>query len=101
MISYQLYNMERDLGINDNQYLIALTLFFFPYSLFEVCGGAESIFWNSCPDVTEAGQQCHSAETQAVNMAIHDDGIVGNSDGQSPEILTDPLLKIRIRRCTG
>ncbi|KAF9455044.1 MFS general substrate transporter [Macrolepiota fuliginosa MF-IS2] len=31
----KLYNMEKDLGINDNQYLIALTLFFFPYSLFE------------------------------------------------------------------
>ncbi|KAF5356139.1 hypothetical protein D9756_004072 [Leucocoprinus leucothites] len=31
----KLYRMEKDLGINDNQYLIALTLFFFPYSLFE------------------------------------------------------------------
>lgn len=31
----RLYNLERDLGINDNQYFIALTLFFFPYSLFE------------------------------------------------------------------
>ncbi|KAJ3565456.1 hypothetical protein NP233_g7613 [Leucocoprinus birnbaumii] len=31
----KLYHMEKDLGINDNQYLIALTLFFFPYSLFE------------------------------------------------------------------
>jgi hypothetical protein len=31
----QLYNLEHDLSINDNQYLIALTVFFFPYSLFE------------------------------------------------------------------
>jgi hypothetical protein len=32
----QLYNLEHNLRINDNQYLIALTVFFFPYSLFEV-----------------------------------------------------------------
>ena len=28
--------MEKDLHISDQQYLIALTLFFFPYALFEV-----------------------------------------------------------------
>jgi hypothetical protein len=28
--------MQDDLHINDKQYLIALTVFFFPYSLFEV-----------------------------------------------------------------
>lgn len=32
----QLYNLEKDIGINDRQYLIALTVFFFPYALFEV-----------------------------------------------------------------
>ncbi|KAJ8520100.1 hypothetical protein ONZ45_g3024 [Pleurotus djamor] len=32
----KLYNLERDLGITDQQYLIALTVFFFPYALFEV-----------------------------------------------------------------
>ncbi|KAI0339597.1 MFS general substrate transporter [Trametopsis cervina] len=32
----KLYGMERDLGINDTQYNIALTIFFFSYSLFEV-----------------------------------------------------------------
>lgn len=37
LMFWKLYNLERDLGINDNQYFIALTLFFFPYSLFEVC----------------------------------------------------------------
>ncbi|KAF4573040.1 hypothetical protein EYR36_007550 [Pleurotus pulmonarius] len=31
----KLYNLERDLGITDKQYLIALTVFFFPYALFE------------------------------------------------------------------
>ena len=34
----QLYNMTEDLHITDKQYLIALTVFFFPYSLFEVSG---------------------------------------------------------------
>lgn len=29
--------MEIDLHITDKQYLIALTVFFFPYALFEVC----------------------------------------------------------------
>jgi hypothetical protein len=32
----KLYNLEKDLHIIDSQYLIALTVFFFPYSLFEV-----------------------------------------------------------------
>ncbi|TFK77220.1 MFS general substrate transporter [Pluteus cervinus] len=31
----RLYGFQEDIGINDNQYLIALTVFFFPYSLFE------------------------------------------------------------------
>ncbi|GJE85744.1 MFS general substrate transporter [Phanerochaete sordida] len=31
----RLYNMQTDLHITDTQYLIALTVFFFPYSLFE------------------------------------------------------------------
>lgn len=31
----KLYNLERDLKITDNQYLVALTVFFFPYALFE------------------------------------------------------------------
>ena len=29
--------MTTDLHISDKQYLIALTVFFFPYSLLEVC----------------------------------------------------------------
>jgi hypothetical protein len=33
----QLYNLEADIGINDRQYLIALTVFFFPYAILEVC----------------------------------------------------------------
>ena len=32
----KLYNLEQDLHITDRQYLIALTVFFFPYALFEV-----------------------------------------------------------------
>lgn len=37
LICFQkLYNLEPDLHIRDTQYLIALTVFFFPYSLFEV-----------------------------------------------------------------
>ena len=32
----QLYGLETDLHINDNQYNIALTIFFFSYSIFEV-----------------------------------------------------------------
>ncbi|PPQ67032.1 hypothetical protein CVT26_009929 [Gymnopilus dilepis] len=31
----KLYNLEGDIGITDRQYLIALTVFFFPYSLLE------------------------------------------------------------------
>ncbi|KAG8219718.1 hypothetical protein J3R82DRAFT_686 [Butyriboletus roseoflavus] len=33
----KLYGLETDLNITDNQYLIALTVFFFPYAIFEVC----------------------------------------------------------------
>lgn len=32
----QLYGLEADLNITDKQYLIALTVFFFPYAIFEV-----------------------------------------------------------------
>ncbi|KAF8912987.1 major facilitator superfamily domain-containing protein [Gymnopilus junonius] len=31
----KLYNLEEDIGITDRQYLIALTVFFFPYALLE------------------------------------------------------------------
>ncbi|KIM47889.1 hypothetical protein M413DRAFT_61871 [Hebeloma cylindrosporum] len=31
----KLYNLEADIGINDRQYLIALTVFFFPYAILE------------------------------------------------------------------
>lgn len=33
---FKLYGMEEDLHISDQQYLIALTIFFFPYALLEV-----------------------------------------------------------------
>ncbi|KAF9269232.1 MFS general substrate transporter [Marasmius fiardii PR-910] len=32
----KLYNLERDLNMTDNQYLISLTVFFFSYAVFEV-----------------------------------------------------------------
>ncbi|KAI0043574.1 MFS general substrate transporter [Auriscalpium vulgare] len=32
----KLYGLEQDLHMSDNQYLITLTIFFFPYALFEV-----------------------------------------------------------------
>ncbi|PPQ68415.1 hypothetical protein CVT26_006087 [Gymnopilus dilepis] len=32
----KLYNLERDLHMTDNQYLLALTIFFFSYAIFEV-----------------------------------------------------------------
>ena len=32
----QLYHLEQDLHITDQQYLIALTIFFFSYAIFEV-----------------------------------------------------------------
>jgi hypothetical protein len=35
--NWKLYGLEADLNISDKQYLIALTVFFFPYATFEVC----------------------------------------------------------------
>ncbi|CUA69510.1 putative transporter C1002,16c [Schizosaccharomyces pombe 972h-] [Rhizoctonia solani] len=35
----KLYSLERDLGLTDKQYLIALTIFFFSYSIFETVQG--------------------------------------------------------------
>ena len=43
MFGQKLYNMQTDLHMTDNQYLIALTVFFFPYSLFEVRNGTPSM----------------------------------------------------------
>lgn len=39
----RIYGLEGDLRITDNQYLWALTCFFFPYAFFEVC----VLFWDS------------------------------------------------------
>lgn len=36
--SLQLYNLEDDLKMSDKQYLLALTVFFFSYAIFEVAG---------------------------------------------------------------
>ena len=36
--------MQSDLQITDKQYLIALTVFFFPYALFEVSFVSSSIY---------------------------------------------------------
>ena len=36
-----MYSLEEDLKITDNQYLIALTIFFFSYAFFEVCGSIQ------------------------------------------------------------
>jgi hypothetical protein len=37
LYAIQLYNLEKSISITDKQYLIALTVFFFPYALLEVC----------------------------------------------------------------
>ncbi|KAF5323566.1 hypothetical protein D9611_005788 [Ephemerocybe angulata] len=34
-LMWKLYNMDADLGLSDKQYLICLSMFFFPYALFE------------------------------------------------------------------
>lgn len=37
----QLYHLEQDIHITDKQYLLALTVFFFPYALFEASPSRE------------------------------------------------------------
>lgn len=51
---HQLYGMEADLHLTDKQYLICLSIYFIPYSLFEV-SSAFLVFsangWNTSPQV--------------------------------------------------
>jgi hypothetical protein len=44
----QLYSLEVDLHLTDNQYLIALTIFYFSYSMFEVYPYLIGHFFNPC-----------------------------------------------------
>lgn len=44
----QLYHMEKDLNISDNEYLIALTIFFFSYAIFEVRELVRQCHWARC-----------------------------------------------------
>lgn len=50
---HQLYNLEADLHITDKQYLIALTVFFFPYAFFEVSITVASRYLSSTSDDSE------------------------------------------------
>ncbi len=42
----------------------------------------------------EAREQCHFAETEALDMAVNNDGIMGDCNGQSSD--THPKSKINV-----
>ncbi len=73
--------MTDDLRITDKQYLIALTVFFFPYSLFEV---SKQPCIEKQPTHTRqsASEQCCAQEASSVTMALVHNAGVGHRDGK-------------------
>ena len=61
--------MQTDLHITDSQYLIALTVFFFPYSLFEVRPAHRTAEY-SLTRMRVAAKQRRIEETETFSMAL-------------------------------
>ena len=76
---FQLYNLETDLHISDNQYLITLTIFFFSYAVFEVCYLRAQE--EHCIKCRTGSIQRVSEKTSAFCMVIITDASLGNNDG--------------------
>lgn len=89
--------MEKDLHISDQQYLIALTIFFFPYALFEVSS------FVSAPLGTDRGIKgsfkCILKTITAFNMAVSLDDALGSNDGMSWPMISPRKLSHKIRPC--
>lgn len=80
--------MEKDLHISDRQYLIALTLFFFPYAIFEVSVHFECIWMPFDRSMHPAGTVQRIPEKAApVGMAVIAHVPMGNYDGTSLQML--------------
>ena len=76
----QLYNLEADIGINDLQYLIALTVFFFPYAILEVCSISPTQYLIK---MFEACKQRPPSAVQTLQILVNHDVDVGNGDGMT------------------
>ena len=92
--------MEKDLHISDQQYLIALTLFFFPYALFEVSLRYKRPWMSFVPNMQPAGAvQCIPEEAPPVSMVVVADVLVGNHDGK-PLYNRDQFGHLLTKQCT-
>lgn len=84
LTSHQLYGLEQDLGINDTQYNIALTIFFFSYSLFEVSAADAS---SRCSAHAPSGSiQCIPQTSAAIHLAVAAHAALGYHDGAPPHV---------------
>jgi hypothetical protein len=71
--------MEQDLHITDNQYLLALTVFFFSYAVFEVC--FEVVTRSTVTKRLIGAIQCLLKTTKTLDLVERPDAHVGNNDG--------------------
>lgn len=76
--SVQLYNLEKDLHINDTQFAIALAVFFFPYAIFEVCRSQLSEKIIILAAYLLAREQCTSSSYTTFNLAIFFNACLGD-----------------------
>ncbi|ESK85134.1 mfs transporter [Moniliophthora roreri MCA 2997] len=68
----KLYHLEEDLGLDDNQYLISLTVFFFSYAVFEV---PSNIFLKRLrPSIWLSGLMLFWGVMMTVQGLVHDYG---------------------------
>lgn len=84
--------MQNDIHLTDKQYLIALTVFFFPYALFEVRTPPLSLAISEVYD--PATEQCGTEETSSGAMAVVHYACMGNRHGPSTLILRGFILTV-------
>ncbi|KAF5328818.1 hypothetical protein D9619_011500 [Psilocybe cf. subviscida] len=80
----KLYNLERDLGITDRQYLNGLTVFFFPYAFIEVSSlGVFPEQLSTSLLCGSASQQRFSATFEAICLSLEHDDHLGSGNGNA------------------
>ena len=79
LILSQLYNLQKDLHINDTQYNLALTIFFFSYSVFEV---PSNVFLKRLrPSIWSVGHRNDGLLDSIGVQVVGSHGVLGNHDG--------------------
>lgn len=91
--------MERDIMISDKQYLLGLTVFFFPYAIFQVLPSSVCLDLGLINCI--AHEQCRSTQTPTFYLAFIYGITVGYcyGGGINPDV-NGMMLRYVFRHCT-